>query len=84
MPLLLAIEDSTSLSYEHSVREELGLTGNNSLAKKRGNIVHTTMLMDAGVEILILSVKEIIEQKRHMRIKKVINGKRIVMNYQRD
>ena len=38
VPLLLAIEDSTSLSYEHSVREELGLTGNNSLAKKEATL----------------------------------------------
>lgn len=50
VPLLLAIEDSTSLSYEHSVREELGLTGNNKRAKKRGYIVHSTMLMDAEKE----------------------------------
>jgi hypothetical protein len=50
VPLLLALEDSTSLSYTHSVREELGLTGNNKRAKKRGYIVHSTMLMDAEKE----------------------------------
>jgi stalled ribosome alternative rescue factor ArfA len=50
VPLLLAIEDTTSLSYTHSVREELGLTGNNKKAKKRGYIVHSTMLMDAEKE----------------------------------
>jgi len=50
VPLLLAIEDSTSLSYTHSVSEELGLTSNNKSAKKRGYIVHTTMLMDAEKE----------------------------------
>lgn len=50
VPLLLAIEDSTSLSYAHSVREELGLTGNSKRAKKRGYIVHSTMLMDAEKE----------------------------------
>lgn len=50
VPLLLAIEDSTSLSYTHSVSEELGLTGNNKRAKKRGYIVHSTMLMDAEKE----------------------------------
>jgi len=49
-PLLLAIEDSTSISYEHSVREELGLTSNNERAKKRGYIVHSTLLMDAEKE----------------------------------
>lgn len=48
--MLLAIEDSTSLSYEHSVREELGLTSNHKKAKKRGYIVHSTMLMDAEKE----------------------------------
>jgi hypothetical protein len=50
VPLLLAIEDSTSLSYMHSVSEELGLTSNNKSAKKRGYIVHSTMLMDAEKE----------------------------------
>ena len=48
--LLLAIEDSTSLSYEHEVSNELGYTSNNAKAKKRGYMVHSTMLMDAEKE----------------------------------
>ncbi|MBA2650715.1 MAG: IS4 family transposase [Tatlockia sp.] len=50
VPLLLAIEDSTSLSYTHSVGKELGLTSSNKRAKKRGYLVHSTMLMDAEKE----------------------------------
>jgi hypothetical protein len=47
---LLAIEDSTSLSYSHTVSEHLGYTSNNIKAKKRGYMVHSTMLMDAKKE----------------------------------
>lgn len=50
VPLLLAIEDSTTLSYTHSACEELGFTGNNKRAKKKGYIVHSTMLIDAEKE----------------------------------
>lgn len=50
IPLLLAIEDSTSLSYKHSVGKELGFTGNTKNTKKKGYIVHSTMLMDAEKE----------------------------------
>lgn len=50
IPLLLAIEDSTSLSYGHEVSKELGDTSSKANAKKRGYIVHTTMLMDAQKE----------------------------------
>src|SRR5262245_3655745 len=34
--LLLAMEDTTVVSYEHSAREELGITGTKKEAKKRG------------------------------------------------
>jgi len=50
IPLLLAIEDTTSLSYSHEVRKELGDTSSTANAKKRGYIVHSTMLMDANKE----------------------------------
>ena len=32
--LLLAVEDSTSLAYAHSVAEELGVTGSNARASR--------------------------------------------------
>jgi hypothetical protein len=48
--LLLAIEDTTTLSYSHTVRKELGLTGRYRTAYERGYIVHTTMLMAAETE----------------------------------
>lgn len=50
IPVLLAIEDTTSLSYSHEASQALGYTSNNVKAKKRGYIVHSTMLMDAAKE----------------------------------
>lgn len=50
IPLLLAIEDTTTLSYSHEVRNELGDTSSTASANKRGYIVHSTMLMDAEKE----------------------------------
>lgn len=50
IPLLLAIEDSTTLSYHHDVKKELGPTGPKANARTAGYIVHTTMLMDAEQE----------------------------------
>jgi hypothetical protein len=50
IPLLLAIEDTTTLSYSHMVREELGPTSNSVDAGSRGYLVHSTMLMDAHKE----------------------------------
>jgi hypothetical protein len=48
--LILAIEDSTSLSYSHAVRKELGLTGRYKDAYQRGYMVHSTLLVDAEKE----------------------------------
>lgn len=50
IPLLLAIEDSTSVSYSHAVSKKLGDTSSKANARKRGYIVHSTMLMDANKE----------------------------------
>lgn len=48
--IILAIEDSTSLSYHHEVRKELGLTGRYKNAYQRGFMVHSTLLVDAEKE----------------------------------
>jgi hypothetical protein len=48
--VVLAIEDSTSLSYSHEVRDELGLTGRYKKAYKRGYMVHSTLLVDGDQE----------------------------------
>lgn len=45
--LLLAIEDTTSVSYQHAVADELGITGNQKDAKRRGFQVHSVLLLDA-------------------------------------
>ena len=44
---LLAVEDSTSLVYRHSVAEELGTTSSNPKAVNKGFIVHSVVLLDS-------------------------------------
>lgn len=44
---LLAIDDTTTLSYHHGVREQLGDTGGPEDAYSRGYQVHSTLLVDA-------------------------------------
>ncbi len=39
--LLLAVEDTTSVSYEHAVAAQLRLTGSSANAKRRGYQVHS-------------------------------------------
>lgn len=45
--LLLAVEDSTSITYPHAVAAELGLTSSNQDAKRSGFVVHSVLLLDA-------------------------------------
>jgi hypothetical protein len=47
---LLALEDSTTLSYSHKVRESLGELGGNKNSQKRGFWVHNVLLLDAQSE----------------------------------
>lgn len=47
---LLALEDTTTLSYRHSVATELGMIGTSSAAKSRGYLVHSVLLVDAHSE----------------------------------
>ena len=42
---LLAIEDTTTLSYKHQAAEDLGYTSNSLTAKSRGFNVHSTLLV---------------------------------------
>ena len=60
---LLAVEDSTSLSYRHSVAEELGATNSRQEAKARGMMVHSVLLLDADSECTL----GLIEQQRWCR-----------------
>ena len=48
--LLLAIEDSTTLSYKHSIRSELGDIGEPKNSNSRGIWAHSVMLLDADTE----------------------------------
>jgi hypothetical protein len=44
---LLAIEDTTCVSYEHAVASQLGLTGGKQSVKRNGFMVHSVLLLDA-------------------------------------
>ena len=45
--LLLAIEDTTTLTYTHAAAAQLGSTGSRPNAKQRGYLVHSVLLLDA-------------------------------------
>lgn len=45
---LLLIQDSTTLSYKHSARNELGVTSNNTTDKSRGWLVHASLLLSSS------------------------------------
>jgi len=47
---LLALEDTTTLSYRHGVADELGMIGNDVRASSRGFLVHSVLLIDASTE----------------------------------
>ena len=61
--LILAIEDSTTLSYKHSVRTELGDIGGPEDSKSKGIWAHSVMLLDADTERTI----GLIDQQRWIR-----------------
>lgn len=48
--LLLAVEDTTCVSYPHAAAAELGLTGGKQTAKQKGFLVHSILLVDAEYE----------------------------------
>jgi len=47
---LLALEDTTTLSYRHSAVDELGVIGTDPGASSRGFLVHSVLLVDADTE----------------------------------
>jgi hypothetical protein len=47
---LLAVEDTTTLSFRHGVADELGVTGTDPGARSRGILVHSTLLINAEKE----------------------------------
>ena len=48
--LLLAVEDTTSLTYSHAAAAGLGLTGSQQDVKRSGFLVHSVLLLDAVSE----------------------------------
>ena len=61
--LILALEDTTTLGYKHSVRSELGDLGGPEGSKTRGFHVHSVFLVDADTERSI----GLIDQDRWVR-----------------
>ena len=51
--LLLAVEDTTCVSYTHAVAAELGVTGSKKDAKRKGFLVHSVLLLDAVSETTV-------------------------------
>lgn len=60
---LLALEDSTSLTFKHSACAELGPVGHKSDSQSRGLMVHSVLLVDADTEQTI----GLLEQRRWKR-----------------
>lgn len=60
---LLAVEDTTTLSYRHGVAPELGDLGGHAGSTKRGFWVHSVLLLDAASERTV----GLIEQRRWCR-----------------
>lgn len=50
---LLAVEDTTELAYEHAVAASLGDLGGPEHSRKRGFLVHSTLLVDAASEATV-------------------------------
>lgn len=48
--VLLALEDTTKVGYEHEAAQELGQTGTKANAKRRGFAVHSVLLVQAAGE----------------------------------
>ena len=61
--LLLALEDSTTLGYKHSVRSKLGDLGGPENSKTKGIWAHSVMLLDAETEQTV----GLIDQQRWIR-----------------
>ena len=62
--LLLAVEDSTSLAYRHSVAEALGTTSSNPTSVNKGFMVHSVVLLDGCTGATV----GLIEQRRWIRV----------------
>jgi len=47
---ILALEDTSTLSYRHNVTKELGFTGASKKCKAKGMLVHSVLMVDAQTE----------------------------------
>lgn len=71
--ILLAIEDSTTLGFEHSAAEDLGDLGGPDRAKRKGFWVHSALLVDAEAERTI----GLVHQQRWIRDPDKRRGSRV-------
>lgn len=57
VPRVLAVDDTTTLSYQHDVASQLGDTGGKKSSNKRGYWVHSSLMLDAdnGVTLGLLA-----------------------------
>jgi hypothetical protein len=63
--VLIALEDTTSISYAHAASAELGATGSQRDAKQRGFLVHSILLLAANGDRTL----GLIEQRHWIREK---------------
>ncbi len=79
-PLVLSLQDSTGLSYRHSIREELGsvssANSNKKAPKGRSLFVHSTLMLNADTE----QVMGLANQHYWYREQKVTGTKRQQQN----
>ncbi len=47
---VLALEDTSTLSYQHGVAKQLGTTGPRKTSKNRGVLAHSVLMVDANTE----------------------------------
>jgi hypothetical protein len=47
---ILALEDTSTLSYRHKVTKELGFTGSSKKCKAKGMLAHSVLMVDAQTE----------------------------------
>ncbi|MDQ7049142.1 MAG: transposase DNA-binding-containing protein [Enterobacterales bacterium] len=47
---ILALEDTSTLSYRHNVTKELGFTGASKKCKAKGMLAHSVLMVDAQTE----------------------------------
>lgn len=64
-PLLLAVEDTTTLSYSHGVGQQLGPIGNDRHSTVGGYLAHSVLLLDAERESTVGLIEQTLWQRAY-------------------